>query len=161
MPRRARLRRHKTAAWILAAAFVPARAADISTAQIDTARTMAYGSETYLTTSNVNGSHFGKLFSRNADGAIYAQPLYLQGVTISSKTINVVYVATSHNNVYAFDADNPLATNPIWSANLGPYDTPAGWNTGFGIFSTPAIVRASGTMYVTAATNENGSRVYS
>ncbi len=145
---------------LTAAASGPGWAADITTAQIDSSRTMAYGSETYLTTSNVNGSHFGKLFSRTVDGAIYAQPLYLQGVAISSGKINVVYVATSHNKVYAFDADNPNAITPIWSVNLGPYDTPSGWNTGVGILSTPLIVRNSGAIYLTTATLENGSRVY-
>ena len=138
----------------------PACATDISTAQFDASRTMANGSEIYLTTSNVNGAKFGKLFSRNVDGAIFAQPLYLQGAVVSSKTINLVYVVTSHDNVYAFNADDPYATAPVWSVNLGQYDMPSGWNTGLGILSTPLIVRSSGTMYLTAATYENGSRIY-
>jgi hypothetical protein len=138
----------------------PVRAADIPTGQFDAARTMAYGSEIYLTTSTVNTSHFGKLFTRTVDGAIFAQPLYLQGMVINSRKVNVVYVATSHNNVYAFDADDPNASMPLWSANLGQYDTPSGWNTGVGILSTPQIVRGSNAIYLTAATNENGGRVY-
>lgn len=138
----------------------PVRAADISTGQFDASRTMANGSEIYLTTSNVNGAKFGKLFSRNVDGAIFAQPLYLQGMVVSSKTINLVYVVTSHDNVYAFNADDPDATAPVWSVNLGQYDTPSGWNTGVGILSTPLIVRSYGALYVIAATLENGSRVY-
>jgi hypothetical protein len=84
----------------------------------------------------------------------------LQGVTISSTTTNVVYVATSHDNVYAFDADNPNAATPIWFVNLGQYDTPSGWTTGLGILSTPLIVRSLGAIYVITATNESGSRVY-
>jgi hypothetical protein len=147
--------------FVLAAgASQSARAADIATAQFDSSRTMANGSEVYLTTSNVNGTRFGKLFSRTVDGAIFAQPLYLQGLMVAGKKTNVVYTATSHNNVYAFDADNPAASAPIWSVNLGQYDTPSGWNTGIGVISTPTIVRSSGAIYIIAATLENGSRVF-
>ena len=138
----------------------PVRAVDIATAQVDAARTGANSSEIYLTTSNVNVTRFGKLFARSVDGAIYVQPLYLQGVTLSTTVTNVVYVATSHDNVYAFDADSPSAAMPIWSVNLGQYDTPAGYLTGVGILGTPLIVRSSGAIYVVAATSENGSRVY-
>jgi hypothetical protein len=149
-------------ACVLLAGALPgsARAADIITAQFDASRTMAYDAEIALTTSNVNASRFGKLFSRNVDGAIFAQPLYLQDVVIHSKKVNVVYVVTAHNQVYAFDADDPNESTPIWSISLGQYDTPSGWNTGLGILSTPLIVRSSGAIYVTAATLENGSRVY-
>lgn len=133
---------------------------DISTAQFDASRTMANTAEVYLTTSSVTGARFGKLFSRNVDGAIFAQPLYLQGMIVASKKINLLYVVTSHDNVYAFDADNAGATAPVWSVSLGPYETPSGWPVGMGILSTPLIVRSSGTMYVTAATFENGARVY-
>ncbi len=144
-------------AWIGAG---PVRAGDITTAQIDSSRTMAYGSEILLTTSNVNVARFGKLFARTVDGAIFAQPLYLEGLTVGSTTVNVVYVATSHNNVYAFNADLPTASSPIWSTNLGAYVLDSGWTTGVGILSTPLIVRSLGTLYVIAATFENGSRVY-
>jgi hypothetical protein len=156
----------RTAALAVAAAALyamrtaPALAADISTAQLDPARTMANGSEIYLTTSNVNASHFGKLFARPVDGAIFAQPLYLQGAVVAGKKLNIVYTVTSHDNVYAFDADNPGASTPVWSISLGNYDTPSGWDTGLGILSTPLMVRTSNTLFATAATNENGSRVY-
>ena len=70
-------------------------------------------------TSNVNQSSFGKLFYRTVDGSIYAQPIYVPGLTIQGATHNVVYVATEHNSVYAFDADNPDAPAPLWQVNLG------------------------------------------
>lgn len=136
------------------------RAGDIATAQVDAARTMSNPSEILLTTSNVNAAKFGKLFARTVDGAIYAQPLYLQGLTIAAKKTNVVYVVTSHNNVYAFDADNPAASSPIWTVNLGTFPVLSGWNTGAGVLSTPVIVRASNVMYVVAQTFESGARVY-
>jgi len=85
----------------------------------DNARTGQNLSETALNTGNVNQSEFGKLFWRTVDGFIYAQPLYVPGLTIQGITRNVVYVATQHNSVYAFDADDPTASTPLWQVNLG------------------------------------------
>src|SRR5579862_7289449 len=66
----------------------------------DNARTGANLNETQLTTSNVNPSLFGKLFSQAVDGSIYAQPLYVPGVTIGSLGAhNVVYIATMNDKV--------------------------------------------------------------
>src|ERR1022692_2102265 len=79
----------------------------VLTAQYDTARTGANLNETILNTSNVNVSQFGLLFSRSVDGYMYAQPLYVPNVAIPGQgTHNVLYVATLHNTVWAFDADN-------------------------------------------------------
>src|SRR5437867_4091418 len=86
----------------------------------DNSRTGANLNETILNTSNVNPQKFGKLFERQVDGHIYAQILYVSNVPIPNKGVhNVVYVATMHNTVYAFDADG-LVTDPLWSKNLGP-----------------------------------------
>ena len=60
-----------------------------------------------LTTGDVNRNQFGKLFSYPVDGYVFAQPLYVQGVSILNQgTHNVVYVATESDTVFAFDADN-------------------------------------------------------
>jgi len=136
----------------------------VLTAQNDNARSGANLNESVLSTSNVNVSQFGRLFSRSLDGYLYAQPLYVPNVTISgSGTHNVVYVATLHNTVAAFDADNPSQATPFWQMNLGP-----SWPccpTGFlspemGILSTPVIDPATSTFYVVAATYENGSYLH-
>jgi hypothetical protein len=85
----------------------------------DNARTGQNLNEATLNTSNVSQSTFGKLFWRTVDGFIYAQPLYVPGLTIQGATHNVVYVATQHNSVYAFDADDPNAPAALWQVNLG------------------------------------------
>ena len=95
----------------------------------DHGRTGANLSETVLTTTTVNVSQFGKLFERTVDDEIYGQPLYVPGVTIPGLGVrNVVYVATNNDSVYAFDADNPAATAPLWrvtytnpAANILPF----------------------------------------
>src|SRR5947199_304800 len=89
----------------------------------DAARTGANTSEALLTTTNVNVSQFGKVFERAVDDEIYAQPLYVEGVSVPGVGLrNVVYVATNNDSVYAFDADNPAASAPLWRVN---YTNPA------------------------------------
>jgi len=128
--------------------------------------------ETTLTPANVNQTTFGKLFSYSLDGSAYAQPLYVSNVAIAGGTHNVVYVATEHDTVYAFDADG-AATNPFWSVNFTdaangittvPY-TDLGGGQGpiipeVGITGTPVIGPKSGTLYVVAFTKENGNYVH-
>ena len=61
------------------------------------------------------------LFEHNVDGDVFAQPLYIQNITIPQKGLhNVVYVATENDMVYAFDADSNIGqnANPLWSKNL-------------------------------------------
>ena len=128
--------------------------------------------ETILTPANVNQTLFGKLFSYPLDGSAYAQPLYVANLTIAGGTHNVVYVATEHDTVYAFDADG-VATNPFWSVNFTdptngittvPY-TDLGGGQGpivpeVGITGTPVIGPKSGTLFVVAFTKENGTYVH-
>jgi hypothetical protein len=126
----------------------------------DLARTGANLQETVLTTANVSGGGFGHLFSRAVDGQIYAQPLYVSQA-IGGR--NVVYVATEHNSVYAFDADDPSASNPLWQVNLGP-SMPSADTIGacpnispeIGITSTPVIDPVARTIYVVAKTEVSG-----
>lgn len=129
---------------------------DVLTQHNNNARTGANLDERTLTTSNVNPSQFGKLFHWDVQGHVYAQPLYVQGATARGR--NVVYIATEHNMLYAFDADATSATAPIWSRSLGtPIDErPKAGGRGniypeMGITSTPVIDIATRTMYVVAA----------
>lgn len=130
----------------------------VLTSRNDAARTGANLREKILTTRNVNANAFGRLFSRQVDGQIWAQPLYVGGVNGR----NVVYVATEHNSVYAFDADD-LSEDaaPLWHQSFGPSvpssDTRCGLlSPEVGITSTPVIDVEAKTIWFTTRTKENG-----
>jgi Bacterial Ig-like domain (group 1)/Invasin, domain 3 len=132
----------------------------VTTYHYDNNRTGATLGESILNTSNVNVNTFGKLFSLPVDGEIYAQPLYVPGVAIPQNGVhNVLYVATEHNSVYAFDAES--ASAPLWKVNLGPAmpTSTCCWGVELlpeiGITSTPVIDLSTGTLYVVAETYEN------
>src|SRR5579884_1046582 len=80
---------------------------DVVTYHYDNMRTGQNTHETILTPANVNVGSFGKLGEFVVDGLVDAQPLYLSNVAIPGKgTKNVLYVATEHGSVYAFDAES-------------------------------------------------------
>src|SRR2546427_12627209 len=149
----------------LALAVAPHAAAQVSvlTANYNNARTNANLNERVLNSVNVSPAQFGKLFTLPVDGFITAQPLYVQNVAIPGKgTHNVVYVATMHNSVYAFDAD--AQGDSFWKVNLGPAVPSADYDMDdveeIGILSTPVIDSATNTIYAVAHTKENGEYIY-
>lgn len=135
----------------------------------DNGRTGATLTETRLNTTTVAPGRFGLLFTRAVRGQIYAQPLYVPGVNVPGRgPRNVVYVATEHNDVYAFDADDPAAAAPYWTVNLGPSVPVAdvmdqgpcvNITPEIGITSTPVIDLAAGTIFVLAKTREGDRHV--
>ena len=134
----------------------------VTTGQYNISRTNANQSETILNTSNVNPTQFGLLYSRQVDGQVYAQPLYVPRVSIQGTTQNVIYLATMHNSVYAYAADGAAASAPLWQVNFGP---PVPFNfpelqPECGILSTPVIDVASQTLYAVALTLEGGNSIY-
>jgi uncharacterized protein (TIGR03437 family) len=93
---------------------------DVFTANYDNNRTNANLKEFVLNKANVNPTRFGKLYALAIDGEAYAQPLYVHSVKLPDGTArNVLYVATMHNSMYAFDADAASGTAPLWNVNFG------------------------------------------
>ena len=72
----------------------------------DNLRTGQNLAETTLTPANVRSASFGKLFTFAVDGKVDAQPLYVSGLNIGGGTHNVIFTATEHDSVYAFDAES-------------------------------------------------------
>jgi hypothetical protein len=131
--------------------------AGVFTYHNDLARTSLNANETILTPANVRAESFGKLFTNPVDGYVYAQPLYVPGVSIPGNgPHNIVYIATESDSVYAFDADE--GGPPIWRSSLLEGGRPVPF-TDFhcdqivpqvGITSTPVIDPETGTLYVVA-----------
>jgi len=120
--------------------------------------------ENILTPVNVNTATFGKLFSCPVDGAAYTQPLWVPSLGIGGGTHNVIFVATQHDSLYAFDADSSHCTQ-LWQVNLldsfhggtaGESSVPwADVGSGYmdiqpeiGVTGTPVIDPVSRTLYV-------------
>jgi hypothetical protein len=137
--------------------------AQVTTSQYDNARTGTTLNEKILTPQNVNTQRFGRLGAFKVDGPVYAQPLFVPGVEIPGKGMHdVLYVATEHDSVYAFDATRP-GDPPLWQVSFldksrgttplsqdmvqCPFIRPE-----VGITSTPVIDIKTGTLYVLART---------
>jgi len=147
----------------------------------DLARDGVNQQEYALTPGDVNSSSFGKLFSCTVDGAIYAQPLWVANVEVGGAPHNVVYVATEHDSLYAFDADASPCTK-LWQVSLidlshggtGDETTIPAGPTGYlvgkgygdltpevGVTGTPVIDPTTGTLYVVSKSmNAAGTLFY-
>jgi len=146
----------------------------VVTSRNDNYRDGLNSNESILTPANVNVAQFGRLFSHKVDGYVYAQPLYVPNVTIPGMgTHNVVYVATEHSSIYAFDADSGTGINadPLWQRSL--IDPANGLTTvpssdvnctdlvpEIGITSTPVIDTNSGTIFVIQKAKDNGKYLH-
>lgn len=167
---------------LVPAVFTPAGAqVCVWTYHNDNHRTGLNTNETLLNLTNVNSTSFGRLFTNAVDGCVYAQPLYVPGMVIPGQgRHNVLFIATEHNTIYAFDAETPAAAGGLlWKTNLGPAAvttipgtfTNRNFGTRYnnnaytdimpevGITGTPVIDPVSGTLYVDAFTGVVGGGV--
>ena len=132
---------------------------DVTTYKYDLARSGLNSQETVLTTSNVRSATFGLLRSLPGDGPVFAEPLYLSALKVGGSLHNVVFVATEHNSVYAYDADTGAK---LWQVTVTGTGETTSDNRScdvvspeIGITATPVIDRGAGpngALYVVAAT---------
>jgi hypothetical protein len=138
---------------------------NILTANGGNDRTNSNLQETVLSPATVSAANFGRLAVLPVDGQIYAQPLCVSGLPVPGLgTRNVVFVATMHNSIFAFDAD---AMFPVWQISLGvpvpstmlygPYGDIGG---DIGILSTPVIDLNRGVIYVVSDNLEGNAPMF-
>jgi hypothetical protein len=166
---------------VLAALALLARSAgavDVLTSRNNLDRTGVNPEEQALAPARVNAQSFGKLWTLYADAQVVAQPLYISGLKVDTSanpatprvqgTFNAVLIATMHNTLYLYDADNerpgPEGRNvPLWATWLGQ-PRPSGkdidmWSTNdpeWGILGTPVIDAAKSIAYVVAWHDDGG-----
>ena len=135
----------------------------------DNSRTGLNPEETLLAPANVKAGLFGKRYYLPVDGAVYAQPLYLPRVNIPGRGFrNLLFVATAHDSLYAFDADDesPTGATPLWKTSflndsattVSSSDVGCNVIPELGIIGTPVIDAVAGTIYLIAHTKENGNQ---
>jgi Immunoglobulin I-set domain len=140
---------------------------DITTYKYDRSRSGLNPTESKLTIANVSSTTFGLLRTLPADGKVDAQPLYLSQFMVGGAAHNVVFVATEHDSVYAFDSDTGAT---LWHVSLLAAGEALSDTHGcsqvipeIGITSTPVIDRNAGThgtMYVVAMSKDASSNYH-
>jgi hypothetical protein len=140
---------------------------DVLTYKNDPSRSGQNLSETTLTPANVVSSSFGLLRNLAVDGKVDAQPLYVSHLIVSGSAHNVVFAATEHDSVYAFDADTGTA---LWHVSLLAAGETLSDAHGcgqvvpeIGITSTPVIDRgagAHGVLYVVGMSKDASSNYH-
>jgi len=140
---------------------------DVLTYKNDLNRSGQNLTETTLTLANVTSTSFGLLRNLVVDGKVDAQPLYVSQFNISGVAHNVVYVATEHDSVYAFDSDSGAT---LWKVSLLGSGETASDTHGcgqvspeIGITATPVIDRgagAHGALFVVAMSKDASANYY-
>jgi len=152
---------HSSSIALTVKAAAMTNAPDVTTYHDDIARDGLNAEETILTLSNVNSAQFGKIGFDTVDGLVDAEPLYLANVIVGGGLHSVLYVATEHGSLYAFDADNGAQ---LWKVSLVGSGETTSDDRGcgqvspeIGITSTPAIDRrqgVNGTLFTVGMTKD-------
>lgn len=140
---------------------------DVLTYKNDLNRSGQNSTESALTLTNVTAATFGLLRTLAVDGKVDAQPLYVSKLSVAGAVHNVVFAATEHDSVYAFDAGTGAA---LWHVSLLPAGEALSDTRGcsqvtpeIGITSTPVIDRgagAHGTIFVVAMSKDSSSNYH-
>lgn len=141
--------------------------ANVLTYHNDAARTGQNLDESVLTPGNVNSTGFGKVGFLTTTGHVDAEPLFVSNLSVGGTAHNVVFVATEHDLVYAFDADSFAQ---LWSASLlGANEAPSDDHgcdqitPEIGVTSTPVIdpkAGPDGTIFLVAMSKDSGGNYY-
>ena len=153
---------------IAAKPSAPVAGIDVTTYHYDNTRAGLNAKESALTLATVNPTSFGLLGMYPVDGKVDAEPLLVSGVTAASgSSVNLLYVATEHDTVYAFDT---ATGSQVWKTSiLGAKETTSDpRNCGqitpeIGITSTPVIDRkqgANGTIFVVGMSKDNSGQYH-
>jgi len=137
----------------------------VATYHNDNARTGANVTESWLTPSNVHVVTFGKRAAITVAGDVFAQPLYIPGVTTDQGSHNLIIVATEHDQAYAIDADTrQIVWHKDFLDSAGTVTTvlPSDVNCTaispeIGITGTPVIDTSNSTIYLVVRTRETQS----
>src|SRR6185437_7667550 len=134
---------------------------DVLTYHNDAMRTGQDLTEALLTPQNVNATSFGKLRLLPADGLVDAAPLIVSGISLGGVKRNVVYIASEHDSVYAYDADSgePLLHTSLLGSGESSSDARGCSQVApeIGITATPVIDRSAGpngTLFVVAMSRD-------
>ena len=141
----------------------------VSTYHNDNYRSGANTHEVSLTPTSVTQQNFGRVRVFTVQGYVYAQPLYVPNLTINGTSHNVVFIATEHDQVYAFDSSTGAQ---LWQANLlkgsGPLFVISPVSSDdvncsdlvpeIGVTGTPVIDTTTNTLYVVAKLKEYDAR---
>jgi len=148
------------------AASAPA-GTDVPTYKNDLSRSGQNLTESTLTLTNVAPATFGLLHNLTVDGKVDAQPLYLSQLSVAGAARDVVFAATEHDSVYAFDADTGAL---LWHVSLLRAGETTSDSRGcsqvipeIGVTSTPVIDRAAGahgTIFVVAMSKDTASNYH-
>ena len=140
---------------------------DVVTYKNDLRRSGQNSSESILSPANVNSSSFGLLRNLVVDGKVDAQPLYVSQLVVSGSAHNVVFAATEHDSVYAFDADTGSV---LWQVSLLAAGETLSDTHGcgqvtpeIGVTATPVIDRGAGKhglIYVVAMSKDASSNYH-
>ncbi len=145
----------------------PTAGTDVLTYKNDLNRSGQNLSESALTLTNVASATFGLVRTLPVDGKVDAQPLYVSKLSVAGAAHNVLFAATEHDSVYAFDADTGTV---LWHVSLLPAGEALSDTHGcsqvtpeIGITSTPVIDRGAGmhgTIFVVAMSKDASSNYH-